>query len=239
MCFSDAVPPSHSTLHCGATETSPVVAVNSLESNIPDSVGRPLSEAEVTLGEMDELLTRGPSVMLGYWNNPEATAKSIDADGWFHTGDRARIDEAGHVSIIGRIKEIIVMANGEKIPPGDMEQAVAMDSLFDQVMVAGEARPYLTALAVLNPKEYQKLADAEGLSDLAIEKQGQRLEKILVQRIAAKLKDFPGYAKIPRVAVVDEPWTIESGMMTPTLKLKRAKILEVQGAALDQLYAGH
>jgi long-chain acyl-CoA synthetase len=223
----------------GATETSPVVAVNTLESNIPDSVGRPLRGVEVKLGEMDEMLTRSPSVMLGYWNNLEATAASIDADGWFHTGDRVRIDEEGHVYIIGRIKEIIVLTNGEKVPPGDMEQAIGLDSLFDQVMVIGEARPFLAALVVLNAKEYQKLADVEGLSDLASEKQGERLEQFLVQRIASKLKDFPGYAKIPRVAVVDQPWTTESGMMTPTLKLKRAKILDAQGADLDRLYSGH
>ena len=83
------------------------------------------------LGAMDELLTRSPSVMLGYWNNPEATAKTIDPEGWFRTGDRARIED-GHVYITGRIKEIIVMANGEKVPPGDMELAIATDSLFSQ-----------------------------------------------------------------------------------------------------------
>jgi hypothetical protein len=175
---------------------------------------------------MDEMLTRSPSVMLGYWNNPEATAKSTDADGWFHTGDRVRVDEEGHVYIIGRIKEIIVLANGEKVPPGDMEQAIGMDPLFSQVLVLGEAKPYLTALVVLNPTEYKKLADSEGLSDLAAKKTGERMEKIPVERIADELKDFPGYAKIPRVAVMDQPWTVESGMMTPTLKLKRGKILK-------------
>jgi long-subunit acyl-CoA synthetase (AMP-forming) len=223
----------------GATETSPVVAVNTLESNKPDSVGRPLRGVEVKLGEMDEMLTRSPSVMLGYWNNPEATAKSIDSEGWFHTGDRVRIDEEGHVYIIGRIKEIIVLANGEKVPPGDMEQAIGMDPLFGQVLVIGEAKPYLTALVVLSPAEYQKLADTERLSSLAAEKDGERLEQILVKRISDKLKDFPGYAKIPRVAVVDKPWTIESGMMTPTLKLKRGKILDTHSADVARLYAGH
>lgn len=150
-----------------------------------------------------------------------------------------RIDENGHIHIIGRIKEIIVMANAEKVPPGDMEQAIGMDPLFGQVMVLGEGKPYLTALVVLDPKEYQKLADAEGLSDLATEKDGERLEKMLVKRIAAKLKEFPGYAKIPRVSIADQPWTIKSGMMTPTLKLKRGKILDTHSADVDRLYAGH
>jgi len=220
----------------GSTETSPVITVNTLESNIPESVGSPLAGVEVKLGAMDELLTRSPSVMMGYWNNPEATAKTIGPEGWLRTGDRARIED-GHVYITGRIKEIIVMANGEKVPPGDMELAIATDGLFSQVMVIGEAKPFLGALAVLDPKEYDKLARAEGLGSLENEKDGERLEKILVERIAAKLEAFPGYAKIPRVAVMGQPWTIDAGLMTPTLKLKREKILEAHGADVDRLYA--
>ena len=220
----------------GLTETSPVITVNTLEKNIPESVGSPLEGTDVKLGAMDELMTRGPSVMLGYWNNPEATDQCVDPEGWFRTGDRARIED-GHVFITGRIKEIIVLANGEKVPPGDMELAVATDSLFSQTMIIGEAKPFLGALVVLDPKEYAKLAEAEGLGDLASEKDGERLQKILVQRIAAKLKEFPGYAKIPRVAVMHGPWTVESGLMTPTLKLKREKILKAQVADIERLYA--
>ncbi len=220
----------------GLTETSPVITVNTLEKNIPESVGSPLEGTDVKLGAMDELMTRGPSVMLGYWNNPEATDQCIGPEGWFRTGDRARIKD-GHVFITGRIKEIIVLANGEKVPPGDMELAVATDSLFSQTMIIGEAKPYLGALVVLDPKEYAKLAEAAGLGDLASEKDGERLETILVERIAAKLKAFPGYAKIPRVAVMGQPWTIDAGLMTPTLKLKREKILEAHGADVDRLYA--
>jgi len=89
--------------------------------------------------------------MLGYWNNPVATAQVIDADGWFHTGDCVRIEDE-HTFITGRIKEIIVMANGENVPPGDMENAIVLDSLFLQAIVRGEARPYLTALVVLDKR---------------------------------------------------------------------------------------
>ncbi len=224
----------------GATETSPVVSSNALEDNIPASVGKPLRGVEVRLGEMDELLTRSPSVMMGYWNNPEATEKSIDSDGWFHTGDRVRIDDDGHIFITGRIKEIIVMANGEKVPPGDMENAITIDSLFLQVMVLGEAKPYLSALVVLDKKEYAKLAEAEDLSDdLAEERDSDKLQKILIERIAARLRDFPGYAKVRRVAVMEAPWSIESGLMTPTLKLRREKIMETFKDDVAQLYAGH
>jgi long-chain acyl-CoA synthetase len=223
----------------GATETSPVVSVNPLENNIPSSVGIPLPGVEVRIGDDEEFQTRSPSVMMGYWNNPEATQKSIDADGWFHTGDQAQIKD-GHVFITGRLKEIIVLSNGEKLPPGNLEMAIALDKLFSQVMVIGESRPYLSALVVLVPAEYAELAKSAGLSaNLAEERQSERLEKILVERIAKQLSAFPGYAKIRRVGVMAEPWTIESGFMTPTLKLRRERILEAQKAEIARLYEGH
>jgi long-chain acyl-CoA synthetase len=223
----------------GATETSPVVSTNTMENNRPDSIGIPLPGVEVRIGEGDELLTRSPSVMLGYWNNPEATNHSIDAQGWFHTGDCARIEDK-HLFITGRIKEIIVMANGEKVPPGDMESAIMLDRLFLQAIVLGEARPYLTALVVLNEREYAELAAATGLSaDIAVVRNSEKLEQQLVKRIAYRLSDFPGYAKIPRVGVIEKPWSVEDGYMTPTLKLRRAKILQAFGDEVERLYAGH
>jgi long-chain acyl-CoA synthetase len=223
----------------GATETSPVVSTNTMDNNRPDSIGTPLPGVEVRIGERDELLTRSPSVMLGYWNNTEATGQCIDADGWFHTGDCARIEDE-HLFITGRIKEIIVMANGEKVPPGDMENAIVLDRLFLQAMVLGEARPYLTALVVLDRKEYAELAGAIGLSaDIAAERHSRKLEQQLAKRIAYRLSDFPGYAKIPRVGVMEKPWSVEDGYMTPTLKLRRAKILEAFGDEVERLYAGH
>jgi len=223
----------------GATETSPVVSNNTIEDNRPDSIGTPLPGIEVRIGERDELLTRSPGVMLGYWNNPEATAQVIDADGWFHTGDCVRIEDE-HIFITGRIKEIIVMANGEKVPPGDMENAIVLDSLFLQALVLGEARPYLTALVVLDKKEYAELAAATGLSsDIAAERHGEKLEQLLAKRIAQRLSDFPGYAKIRRVGVIEKPWSVEDGYMTPTLKLRRTKILDAFGDEVERLYAGH
>ena len=124
----------------GMTETSPVVCVNRPESNIPESIGQALTDVEVRIGKKNELLTRSRSVMLGYWNNQKATHETVDKDGWLHTGDQARIDECGHLHITGRIKEIIVLGNGEKVAPADLEMAILMDPLIEQVMIIGEAR---------------------------------------------------------------------------------------------------
>ncbi len=135
----------------GMTETSPVVSVNTIDDNDPHSVGHVLDGVEARLGENDELLVRGPSVMLGYWHKPDETRRVKDADGWLHTGDQARI-ENGRITITGRIKDILVTSTGEKIAPVDLETAILADPLFEQALVVGEQRPFLTALVVLNAK---------------------------------------------------------------------------------------
>ncbi|MER0216688.1 MAG: long-chain fatty acid--CoA ligase [Nitrosomonas sp.] len=224
----------------GMTESSPVVCANRVEDNMPASVGLPIPGVEVKLGENNALLVRGPNVMLGYWNNPEATKAVISPDGWLNTGDIASIDAQGHVTITGRLKEIIVLSTGEKVPPGDMEAAILRDPLFEQVMLIGEARSYLSILAVLNPARWQDLSAHYGLDDrLDSEQQKHQLEKILLEKITHQTSEFPGYAKIRRVAVIHEPWTIENGLLTPTLKLKRTKVLEKYKAEVDKLYMGH
>ncbi len=224
----------------GLTETSPVITANPLEDNIPASVGLPLPGIEVKLGEGQELLTRSPSVMLGYWNNPGATAEMIDTDGWLHTGDKARIDAGNHVYITGRLKEIIVLATGEKVPPADMENAIALDGLIEQVMIVGEGKPYLAALVVLNPGEFKKITGELGLdpSDKATLRDERLLDEVL-ERIRRQTAAFPGYAQINRVAILDEPLTPENGLLTPTLKLRRNHVLDAYSEEVAQLYAGH
>jgi len=127
----------------GMTEASPVISVNRDDDNDPNSVGPPLPGVEVTLGAGGELLARGGNVMQGYWRNDQATRAAIDADGWLHTGDIAEIRDK-RVYIRGRLKDIVVMSNGEKLPPQDVEFALLRDPVFEQVMVVGEGRPFLT-----------------------------------------------------------------------------------------------
>lgn len=221
----------------GLTETSPVISVNSLERNVPDSVGLPIRGTEVRVGDNDELLVRGPGVMLGYWNNHKATTEVLEPDGWLHTGDQARI-ENGHIFITGRIKDILVLSNGEKIPPADMELAIALDPLIEQVMVVGEGKPYLTALVVLNPEVWRELASELSVDpDDPASLREKRVHNAVLKRIQAALKDFPGYAKIRKVHLSLEPWTIEEGLITPTLKVKRPKVLERFAEEVEAMYS--
>ena len=224
----------------GLTETSPVIAGNPLEHNFPDSVGKPIYGVQVRIGGQNELLVKGPNVMLGYWNNPEATRAMIDADGWLNTGDTVGINDSGHIYIAGRIKEIIVMSNGEKVPPNDMEMAILRDPLFDQAMIYGEGKPYLVALVVLNPEAWLQFAKQinvrpdmpESLSDSVVQAE-------VLERISDKLRAFPGYAKVHRVLLLQEPWSIENGLLTPTLKVKRTKVVERYADEIKELYEGH
>ena len=223
----------------GMTELSPVVCTNRLSDNEPASVGQVLQDVNVKLGERDELLVKGPNMMLGYWGNEQATKEIIDSDGWLHTGDIARI-ENDHIYITGRIKEIIVLSNGEKVPPTDVEMAIATDTLFEQSMVIGEGKPYLSAILVLNPEQWQILATQAGVSpDTPESLNSQRVHEKILARIAIKLHDFPGYAKVVRIHCTLDPWTIEEALITPKMSLKRKQLLEKYAAQVEELYAGH
>jgi long-chain acyl-CoA synthetase len=221
----------------GLTETSPVVSVNRLEDNDPAGVGSPLPGIELRFGRDDELLVRGPGVMLGYWNNPEATAQVIDADGWLHTGDQARLDGA-HLYITGRIKDILVLSNGEKVAPAAMESAITLDPLFEQAMIVGEGRPYITAIVVLSQDGWQDVARSRGWEPgERAHLRNDELHRWMVAYLARQLRELPAYAKVRRVILSLDPWTIDNGLLTPTLKIKRHTLLTRYAREIEDSYA--
>jgi len=223
----------------GLTETSPVVSVNVPENNEPASVGIPLNNVNVKIGEDNELLVKGPSVMRGYWNNSDATGRVIDKDGWFHTGDKARVDE-GRIYITGRIKDIIVLANGEKVPTVELEMAIIADPLMEQVMLVGEGMPYLTALVVLNKQHLSSIEKHfRNGPDLSSVFPNNGLQNLVLDRISSKIKAFPGQIKVVKVALLPEAWTVENGLLTPTMKLRRRHALDRYKNEVNKLYEGH
>lgn len=222
----------------GMTETAPIMSVNKVGDNHPQTVGPALANIEVRVGENDELQMRGPSLMNGYWNRPADTKAVFTEDGWLRTGDQADIFSDGHIRIKGRIKEIIVTSTGEKVPPADLEQALESDHLVSQAMVVGENRPYIAALVVLNAQEWKKLAaelklDAE--DPLSLETRAAR--QAVLRRVKAAAAGFPNYAVPRQVRLFLEPWSIENGLMTPTLKLKRGPMRIRFADAIESLYA--
>ena len=197
----------------GLTEAAPVVAANREWDNDPVTVGAPLKDVETRINDAGELLVRSPSVMLGYWNNPQASTAVLDAEGWLNTGDLA-VFRDGKIVIEGRSKDIVILSNGEKASPQDVEIAILDDPLFEQVMLLGEGKAFFSLLAV----------SAE--SD----------EKTLVRRANAQLKSFPRYVRVRRAIPLSEPWTVENGLLTPTQKVKRAAVLERYRTVIEQVY---
>ncbi len=224
----------------GLTESSPIISCNRANDNVPESVGRAVDDVEVRIGDHDELLAKGPNIMLGYWNNQESSGRVVDDAGWLHTGDKARIDPQGHIYITGRIKEIIVLSNGEKVSPVDLELAISMDPMIEQVMVVGEQKPFLSALCILDPEQWQRFAPTIGVDPNQPRVLEQpEVERAVLDRIAELMQQFPGYARILRVYLSLEPWSVENGLMTPTLKLRRTKVLERLEEPVAKLYQGH
>ena len=222
----------------GLTESSPVVTSNRPDSNVPSSIGQPLPGVEVKIGDNDELLTRSRCVMRGYWKNEEATRAMIDAEGWLHSGDKVSVDANDHYAIVGRIKDIIVLNNGEKVPPSEMEAAIQLDTLFEQAMIVGEGKPYLAALIVLNEEHWNSFAAHRHLDPAQpATLRDPKVVKALTKHVAHQLKHFPGYAQIRRLHLDLRPWTLEDGLLTPTLKIKRDLIVDRYREAIDALYA--
>ena len=224
----------------GMTEASPIIAGNCVELNQPDTVGKPFSNVEVRLGESSEIQIRGPSIMKGYWHRPEDTAAAFTKDGWLRTGDVGGFTAQGMLQIRGRIKEIIVTSTGEKIPPADLESAIETDPLFDQCWIVGENRPYLTLIAVVNPNEWTAFAESLKLDPkdpASLSAAAARTAALRRAKTAAA--DFPNYA-LPRAAILTtEVWTIENGLITPTLKLKRGPLGKKFAEDIAHVYATH
>lgn len=222
----------------GMTETAPIMSVNKVGDNHPQTVGPALVNIEVRVGDNDELQMRGPSLMNGYWNRPADTKAVFTEDGWLRTGDQADIFSDGHIRIKGRIKEIIVTSTGEKVPPADLEQALESDHLVSQAMVVGENRPYIAALVVLNAQEWKKLAAELKLdADDPLSLDTRAARQSVLRRVKAAAAGFPNYAVPRQVRLFLEPWSIENGLMTPTLKLKRGPMRIRFADAIESLYA--
>ena len=224
----------------GMTESSPIIAGNSPTYNHPDSVGKALPETNVRLGEDNEIQVKSPSIMKGYWNRSEDTQKAFTEDGWFKTGDVGAFDKDGFLKIVGRIKEIIVTSTGEKVPPVDLELAIEMDPLFEQAYVIGENRPFISAIVSLNKDEWNQFAATLDLDPDDPESLMATVTKnAILKRIKTAVKDFPQYALPRNVHLTFEHWTIDNGLLTPTLKLKRKNLNEKYAPQIQALYAGH
>ena len=203
-----------------------------------------LSNVEVKIAEDGEILVRGPNVMKGYFNSPELTNEAIDSEGWFHTGDIGIFEEHGYLKITDRKKNIIVSSGGKNITPTPIENLLFESRFVDQILIIGDNRPFLTALIVPNIEFIKEFALSKNMNfgNLnSIEELKKLLDNdIIILTVEADIKrlqkDLSTFEKVRKIELLPEPFTVENGMMTPTLKIKR-KIVELNyNDLIDNLY---
>jgi len=223
----------------GLTETSPVIALNNPESNRMGSVGRPLPNVELRLAEDGELLTRGPAVFAGYWQKPDANAECFDADGWFHTGDIARLDEDGFLYITDRKKELLKTSGGKLVAPQPIESKLKSNVLVAQAALVGDKHKFISVLISPNFIALEAWAQQHGVeaarrTELVADRRVIALYEEIVREANSGLANFE---TLKRFRVVAEEWTQETGELTPSMKLKRRAITARYAALIDEIYA--
>ncbi len=223
----------------GLTESSPVLTVNTLDRLRLGSVGPPLPGTEVRIAPDGEILARGPQIMRGYHNDPEATRKVLDAEGWLHTGDIGHLDADGFLYITDRKKDLIVTAGGKNVAPQPIEGAFKHNRYVSQIVVIGDRRPYLGCLLVPNFENLVKYANRRKIAftDLSGLVRHPEIVAMYDRQLARVNASLPGFEQVKRCVVLDHDFTLEEGELTPTMKVRRRVVSEKYRAQIDAMYA--
>ena len=223
----------------GLTETSPVIAVNTFRHTRLGTVGRPIEGVEVRIGPDGEILTRGPHVMRGYYHMPEATEEVLEADGWFHTGDIGELDTDGYLKITDRKKDLIVTSGGKNIAPQPIENLLKTNRFVLNAVMLGDGRKYPIMLVVPEFDPLTAWATKQGLpvgdheSLLALVEVGDKMEG----EVKKSLRDLAKFEVPKKLLLVAEDFTVENGLLTPTLKVKRRAVEQRHADRIEALYA--
>jgi long-chain acyl-CoA synthetase len=220
----------------GLTETSPIATANWPENRRIGSVGRPLPGVRIELSPDNEIIVHGPNVMKGYYNRPDENAAVFTGDGGFRTGDMGRMED-GFLYITGRIKEQYKLENGKYVVPTPLEEQYKLSPYVANVMVYGDNKPFNVALIVPAFDTLTGWAREHDISasheELVVH---PKVRELFKQELATFGEKFKGFEEVRDFALVTEDFTAENGMLTPSLKVKRKRVLEVHGAALEALY---
>jgi long-chain acyl-CoA synthetase len=223
----------------GLTEAG-VISFNPIANPKPGSIGKFLPGVHGRLTEDNELQVKTPCIFLGYYNDAEATRSVITEDGWFATGDIAEVDQDGYWYITGRKKELIVSSNGKKIYPARIENLFKMEPLVNQILLIGDKKPYVTALLTLNMAQVSSLKGAEELNAKPQSEviQAEPVTKAVSEAVARINKQLADFERIRRFKLLDREFSIEHGELTPTMKIRRARVLENHRSLVSELYLG-
>jgi len=223
----------------GLTESAPVISFNRVDRCKIGTVGEAIPGVEIKIATDGEVLTRGPHVMTGYWNNAEATAVAIEG-GWLHTGDLGKLDADGHLVITGRKKELLVLSSGKKVVPNYIEGLLLGDSCIDQAVVCGEGRNFLTGLIVPHWSNVREALAREGVAvDSAADSELARhpaVLDLLRRRMEAALREVSSWEHVKKFVVLPRPFSVDNEELTVSLKLRRNVIVRKYASELDRLY---
>lgn len=221
----------------GLTEASPLVSFNSTGAHKFGTAGKPLVGSEIKIGEGGEILYRGPNIMKGYWNAPEATAQTIQ-DGWLHTGDIGHLDEDGYLVITDRLKDIIVTLNGKNISPQPIEGLLMADPLFEHAVILGDNRPCLTLLVKPSMPRVEELAEKLHLSLSGGEAASSpELVEEIRRRVTELTSKLPYQEQIRDLRVLWDDFSQDNGLLTPTLKVRRREVEKRFSNVIDEMYS--
>ena len=224
----------------GLTETSPMCTCNRPKEFKFGTVGKAVLDCQMRLSDEGELQIKGPNLMKGYYNKPEATAEVMTQDGWFKTGDVGLIDEEGFIRITDRIKDLIITSQGKNIAPQHIETVVGLDHYIEQVATIGDKRNYISALIVPSFENLEKYAKENNIQYSSREELVKKPEIIAFykDRIDKQSAELANYEKIKRFTLMPHEFTQDSGEMTPTLKLKRKVIMQKYADVIEKMYSG-
>ena len=222
----------------GLTETSPVTNLNTPEHLRIGTVGRPIPGTEIRIGDGGEILIRGPQVMKGYYELPEATAAAIDADGWFSTGDVGAIDHDGFLRITDRIKDIIVTAGGKNVAPQPIENRLKADDFIEQAVMLGDRESYCVLLVVPSFPNLEAWARKSGInaSDPKALLASKPVQEHMEARVTSRLDGLARYERPKKIGLIAAPFTVDDGTLTPTQKVKRRAVKAQHGKLIEAFY---
>ena len=221
----------------GQTEAGPVISANVPKRVKLRTVGPPLKGVQVKIAEDGEILVRGELVMKGYWNDPDGTIATIDEEGWLHTGDIGLIDEDGYIEITDRKKDIIVNSGGDNVSPQRIQGVLCLEDAIEQAMAYGDKRPYISALIVPNGDFASAWAKEHGQpEDIAGLVQNAEFRSAMGRAVEQANLQLSPIEKVRKFVLAAQPFTIENGQLTPSLKVRRHAVLSEYRAALDDLY---
>jgi long-chain acyl-CoA synthetase len=223
----------------GLTETSPVITVNGPVDNRVGTVGRPIRHVEVRIAEDGEIETRGPNVMRGYYNKPDATREVFTDDGWFKTGDIGALDAEGYLRITDRKKELFKTSGGKYVAPQPVEQRIKRSRFVNQVVLIGNGRKFAAALIVPDWEMLRSYAQLKGLDCKTPAEfcRHPRVIDLMQRQVDSVTEDLSRFERVKRVALLEKELTVEGGELTPTLKVKRRVVDEKYKEIIDRLYA--